>query len=496
MLLGDLMKLLLVSSIRGEKHTPISGIQIDSRKVQPGDLFICLIGHRFDGHDYVSEAEKNGASALVVEREVDSTLPQLIVKDSRYAMAMISCAYYQHPSRHMKVIGVTGTNGKTTITYLLDRILRDQHRQTGLMGTIRVKIGDRMYESSNTTLEALELQENLRKMCDAGAEYCVMEVSSHALELGRVRGTRFRTAVFTNLTQDHLDYHQTMEHYKLAKGLLFARMGNTFSEQLDKLQYAVLNADDEASDEFAKLTNAQVITYGIRNAADVRGTDVRITQEGTAFRLLTFAGDISIRLRMFGMFSVYNALAATATALIENIPLIDIKRSLERVPGVEGRFEPVQAGQRFLVLVDYAHTPDSLENVLKTIREFALGKVITVFGCGGDRDRTKRPIMGQIAAMYSDYVYVTSDNPRSEDPERIVHDIERGIKKMVASDSIRYEVVIDRREAIHRAVAQAAEKDVVLIAGKGHETYQEIQGVRQPFDDREIAREALRSRLS
>ena len=492
MLLGDLAKLLITASTQGDLATPITGVQIDSRKVQPGDLFICIRGHREDGHDYARQAEANGAVALVVERDVDSRLPKLLVKDSRYALAVIASAWYRYPSEQLKVIGVTGTNGKTTITYLLDQILRDEGRKTGLMGTIRVRIGDRTFESSNTTLESLELQAHLRRMCDAGAEYCVMEVSSHALEQGRVRGTRFRTAVFTNLTQDHLDYHLTMEQYRSAKGLLFARMGNTFSDRLEQLQFAVLNADDEASKEYARLTNAQVITYGIRNPADVRASDISITHEGTVFTMTSFAGSVPIRLKMFGLFNVYNALAAAAAAIAEGIPPDHIGRSLESVPGVEGRFEPVYAGQEFLVLVDYAHTPDSLENVLQTIREFARGNIITVFGCGGDRDRTKRPIMGEKAAMYSDYVYVTSDNPRSEDPERIVQDIMRGIRRLPDRAS-HVEIELDRREAIRKAVARAGAKDVVLIAGKGHETYQEIRGVRHPFDDREAAREAIRS---
>ncbi|GFR37466.1 UDP-N-acetylmuramoyl-L-alanyl-D-glutamate--2,6-diaminopimelate ligase [Insulibacter thermoxylanivorax] len=493
MLLKDLMKLLLISSLQGDGNTPISGVAIDSRKVQEGDLFICLRGHQYDGHDYAEEAAMRGAKALVVERDVEIPLPKLRVNDTRYAMAVIANAWYRYPSHQMKVIGVTGTNGKTTITYLIDQILRDQGLKTGLMGTIRVKIGDRTFEASNTTLESLELQANLRKMCDAGAEYCVMEVSSHALEQGRVRGTRFRTAIFTNLTQDHLDYHRTMEQYRQAKGLLFARLGNTFSDQADQMQYAVLNADDEAAAEYARLTNAQVITYGIHQPADVRAGNIRLTRQGTELVLHSFAGSVPLKLQMFGMFSVYNALAAAAAALAEDIPLPQIKQSLEKIPGVEGRFEAVDAGQDYLVLVDYAHTPDSLENVLKTIRNFAEGRIITVFGCGGDRDRSKRPLMGEIAAKYSDLVYVTSDNPRTEDPERIAGDIERGIRRLTGS-AAGYEIILDRREAIMRAVAQAAPKDVVLIAGKGHETYQEIQGVKHPFDDREAAKEAIRSR--
>ncbi|GIQ67962.1 UDP-N-acetylmuramoyl-L-alanyl-D-glutamate--2,6-diaminopimelate ligase [Xylanibacillus composti] len=490
MQLKQLTELLLLSRIAGNPDTEFTGVETDSRKVRPGDLFICITGHRTDGHAYAAQAEQQGASAIVAEKPLQTSLPVLYVPDSRFAMALIATAFYRNPSLEMKVIGITGTNGKTTTTYILEKILRDHHFRTGLMGTIAMKIGDQEYEVKNTTQEALELQRHFREMRNVGTDYCVMEVSSHALEQGRVRGCRFRTAIFTNLSQDHLDYHLTMANYKAAKGLLFSRMGNTFDPAFP--QFAVLNADDPASDTYRRHTSAQVITYGIDNPADVWASDIRITAQGTSFRMRTFAGELDLKLKLIGKFSVYNVLAASAAALAEGVPLSRIQSSLEEMTGVSGRFEAVYEGQPFLVIVDYAHTPDSLENVLATIREFAEGKVITLFGCGGDRDRSKRPIMGKIAGNYSDYVIVTSDNPRTEDPEAILRDIEPGVRE-AGLEPDRYELLADRKAAIQKAVALASPKDVVLIAGKGHETYQEIGVTRYDFDDRLVAKNAIRS---
>jgi UDP-N-acetylmuramoyl-L-alanyl-D-glutamate--2,6-diaminopimelate ligase len=322
-----------------------------------------------------------------------------------------------------------------------------------------------------------------------------MEVTSNGLDAGRVIGCRFRTGIFTNLTQDHLDYHETMDNYKAAKGLLFSRMGNSFSPDPDSVQYAVLNADDEASADFAKLTTAQVITYGINREADVRATNIRISAKGTSFFCTTFKGNAQIRMKLIGKFNVYNALGAIAATLLEGVTLEQIRHSLEEMTAVEGRMEVVDQGQQFLVLVDYAHTPDGLENALSAIKEFAQGKIITVFGCGGDRDRTKRPLMGKVAAAYSDYIFVTSDNPRTEDPEAILRDIEPGIREAGFARSL-YELIPDRRLAIQRAIDLASPNDVVLIAGKGHETYQEIMGVKHDFDDRLVAKEAIRGRFT
>jgi UDP-N-acetylmuramoyl-L-alanyl-D-glutamate--2,6-diaminopimelate ligase len=389
------------------------------------------------------------------------------------------------------LIGVTGTNGKTTTTFLIEHILRSQGFRTGLMGTIQMKIGDEIVEAKNTTPDALELQRNFRRMADAGTDYCVMEVSSHALEQGRVKGCDFRTALFTNLTQDHLDYHRTMDKYREAKGLLFARLGNTFSRQASSRKFAVLNADDPASSYFQKLTSAEVITYGIEQEADIRAENIRLTEQGTEFTVRTFAGEARVALQLFGRFNVYNALGAIAATLAEGVPLSAVAASLEQVTGVPGRFENVREGQDFLVVVDYAHTPDSLENVLKTIADFAAARIICVVGCGGDRDRGKRPIMAGIAARYSDYTIITSDNPRSEDPEQIMLEMEKGLIDQGVPRK-RYELIADRKKAIEKAVEMASPKDVVLIAGKGHETYQEIQGVRYEFDDRLVAKNAIR----
>ncbi|RRJ66664.1 UDP-N-acetylmuramoyl-L-alanyl-D-glutamate--2,6-diaminopimelate ligase [Paenibacillus oralis] len=492
MLLKELATYLIASQIRGDGERACEGMAIDSRKVQPGDLFICLPGHTVDGHDFAPQAAEKGAAALVVERWLDDCkLPQLKVKDSRLAMAVLGNVYFGFPSRRLKVIGVTGTNGKTTTTYLIERILEDQGRSTGLIGTIQRKFAGSTYPMSGTTPESLELQRYLHEMAEGGADYCVMEVSSHALDQGRVKGTFFRTAIFTNLTQDHLDYHSTMEEYRGAKGLFFSRLGNAYPADPNERSYAVLNADDPASSYFAKQTAAETITYGVENEADVRASDISITAKGTLFHVDTFQGSADISLRMVGKFNVYNALAAIAAALLEGIPLERIKASLEAVKGVEGRVEAVDEGQSFAVIVDYAHTPDGLENVLRTVNEFAQGRVICVFGCGGDRDRTKRPIMGRIAAKYAQHVIVTSDNPRTENPDAILSDIEQGLLGD-GVDRSRYELIVDRREAIQKAIEMASREDVVLIAGKGHETYQLIGTAVLDFDDRIVAKEAIR----
>jgi len=493
MKLMQLTSVLTAAVIDGNGDVEIGGIETDSREVKPGDLFICLPGHTQDGHLFAAQAAEKGAVALVVERKLETDLPQVIVKDSRFAMAALASTFFNQPSERMKMIGVTGTNGKTTTTYLIEKILNDHGLKTGLIGTIQMKYDGQSFPMPRTTPEALELQRYLNDMANAGTECCVMEVSSHALEQGRVKGTDFRTAIFTNLSQDHLDYHHTMEEYRGAKGLFFSRLGNAFAKDERSRKYAVLNADDDAAAYFAKQTAAEVITYGLSNDADVRASNISITAQGTSFHVDTFRGQTDISIRMVGKFNVYNAMAAIAAALLEGVPLADIKNSLESVPGVAGRVEAVDEGQPYAVIVDYAHTPDGLENVLRTVNEFATGRVLTVFGCGGDRDRTKRPIMGKIAANYSDVVFVTSDNPRTEDPDLILKDIEAGlIEEGVPAES--YKLIVDRRKAIEKAIEMASPGDVVLIAGKGHETYQLIAGEVLDFDDRIVAKDAIRGR--
>jgi len=492
MRLNELAKLFVTARLKGDGNVEISGLSVDSRNTAEGHLFICIKGHDSDGHHYAEEAVRQGAAALMTERELKVELPQLIVKDSRHALAVAADHFYKRPSHSIKLIGVTGTNGKTTTTYLLEKILSDSGQSTGVIGTIERRFAGEAYLMAGTTPDALQLQRHLSEMRDAGVQYCAMEVSSHALWQGRVKGCRFRTAIFTNLSQDHLDYHETMDKYAAAKGLFFSRLGNAYSETADDRMYAVLNADDVRSEEYAAMTSAEIVTYGIDEAADVRASGIQITAQGTSFHVNTFRGKADITLQLAGKFNVYNALAAMSAALIEGIALNEIKNSLEGIPGVPGRVESVYEGQSFACLVDYAHTPDGLENVLRAIQQFAEKRIICVFGCGGDRDRKKRPLMGKIAARYGDYTIITSDNPRTESAERIMDDIEAGLLEAERGE---YERIADRRVAIEKAVEMASPGDVVLIAGKGHETYQLINGVSYPFDDRVVARAAIRRLL-
>ncbi len=489
--LERLISSLLIYKSIGNINIEVNDLKADSRIVEQGDLFICLPGFVTDGHKYAQNAIDKGAVAVICERKLPVKVPQIIVKDVRFAMAVLSDKFYNHPSTRLKVIGVTGTNGKTTTTHLIDKILTDQNHVTGLIGTIKMKIGDEVLEVKNTTPDAIDLHKNFDKMITVGSDYVTMEVSSHALDMGRVRGIDFNIAVFTNLTQDHLDYHVTMGKYREAKGLLFSQLGNAYGKNS---KYAVLNADDKASQYFNKITAAQTITYGIDNEADVRAINLCITEQGTNFTLNSFKGVIDINLKMIGKFSVYNALAAITVALIEDISLVEIKKSIEDISGVDGRFELVNLNQDFTVIVDYAHTPDGLENVLKTIKEFVSGKVYCVFGAGGDRDKIKRPLMGKIAVESSDVVIVTSDNPRSENPEEIIKDIVAGIEEIKNMQSV-YITITDRRKAIEYAINNAKKGDVVIIAGKGHETYQILNDKVIHFDDREVAKEAIRGKI-
>jgi UDP-N-acetylmuramoyl-L-alanyl-D-glutamate--2,6-diaminopimelate ligase len=480
-----------VCELIGDGGTEITGMQMDNRKVKPGDLFFCVQGARFDGHSFAAQAAQAGAVALVVERRLDIDLPQLIVKKVRDAIPVAASHFFGYPSNSLQVIGITGTNGKTTTSYILEKMIADAGYRTGLMGNISIKIGDVTVPNIETnTRESVDLQRTLSEMKEAAVDYCVMEVTSNGLVMGRVVGCRFRTAIFTNLTQDHLEHHGTMENYKAAKGLLFSRLGNAYAADPSSMQFAVLNADDPASAYYSGQTTAQVITYGVSADADVKASNIRVTARGTEFECATFAGSVSIRMKLVGKFNVYNALAAISAALAEGIPLEALKASLEQMDVVEGRMEVVDAGQPFLVLVDYAHTPDGLDNALSTIKELAERRIITVFGCGGDRDRTKRAPMGKVVANYSDYVIVTSDNPRTEDPEAILRDIVPGLAEAGLPED-RYELIADRRSAIKKAIDLVSPDDVVLIAGKGHETYQEVMGVKHDFDDRIVAREAI-----
>jgi UDP-N-acetylmuramoyl-L-alanyl-D-glutamate--2,6-diaminopimelate ligase len=467
----------------------IMGISYDSRKVKPGDLFICIPGLKTDGHKYAEQAVSNGAKALLVEKEVliNSETAVLLTADCRKAMPIAAANFFRRPSRDIKVIGVTGTNGKTTTTHLIKAILEEQNAKIGIMGTLYARIGGNERAMSNTTPESIDIQEFLNIVREEKGDYMVMEVSSHALDMGRVDQINFHAAIFTNLTQDHLDYHVTMDKYKESKMKLFVNISPEFN------QFAIINADDPVAGDFIKASRNNCFTYGISKEADIKAANLQFSLKGSQFTVLHHNGSFEINMKLIGRFSVYNALAAITFALREGVDPAVIQAAMEKVTGVAGRFEQVDCGQDFTVIVDYAHTPDGLENILKTGKEIVENRLITVFGCGGDRDRTKRPLMGKIAAEYSDFSIVTSDNPRSEEPEAIIDDIIPGINQV---ENSHYAKIVDRKEAIHQAIHLAKKGDLVIIAGKGHENYQLVKDQVLHFDDREVAAEFLRGKIN
>ena len=463
----------------------ITGIQYDSRKIELGNLFVAIKGFNSDGHEYIQQALENGAIAVIIEDEKYCSLeyPWILVEDSRVALAEISAAFYQNPSEKLKLVGVTGTNGKTTTTNLIAQILEHMGHKVGVIGTLGNRIGDKFTEGSRTTPEALDLQRLFAQMVEEKVEYAIMEVSSHALDLHRVDKCHFDVAVFTNLTQDHLDYHKTMEEYCKAKTQLFIMMDKSAFKGVAKT--AVINIDDAWANHFLVSSGGALATYGIEKEASWKAEDIEIKADGVSYSI----DGMRVDLPLSGKFNIYNSLAAMAAANALGVAVEDCIKALSDSHGVAGRFQRVKTDKDLTVIIDYAHTPDGLENVITTAKEIAQGRVITVFGCGGDRDRTKRPIMGQIAAKLSDYCFVTSDNPRTEDPEKIIADILPGVEKYMAPN--RYKVRPDRHQAIVEAVKMARKGDIVLIAGKGHEDYQEINGVKHHFNDYEVALEAL-----
>jgi UDP-N-acetylmuramoyl-L-alanyl-D-glutamate--2,6-diaminopimelate ligase len=465
------------TDVVGRAPAEILDLAYDARAVVPGALFFCVPGSRADGHDFAADAVARGARALVVERALpDLSVPQLVVPDSRTAMARAADAFFGRPTAELEVAGVTGTNGKTTTAYLLDSVLDAAGRRPGLLGTVESRIGAERRPAVRTTAEAIDLQRSFRAMLDAGNRSCALEATSHGSALKRLHCVRFATLVFTNLGHDHLDFHGTMEHYFEAKRRLFLE---------GEPPPAAVNVDDpygrRLADELRGRRHERLVTFGLGADADVRGEDVELDAGGATFR----AAGIEVRVRLSGRFNVLNALGTIAAARQLAVPDEEIARGIENLDRVPGRFERVEEGQPFAVVVDYSHKPDALASVLRAARDLARKRVICVFGCGGDRDRAKRPLMGRIAAELSDVAIVTSDNPRSEDPEAIIAEIVAGADGTV-------EVEADRGAAIARAIEQARRGDVVVIAGKGHETTQEIGGELLPFDDREVAREALR----
>ena len=449
-----------------------SGICYDTRTMKPGCLFVALPGYKTDGHRYIAQALERGAAAVLCQHPPEGEGPWLVTPDARAALAAVSANWFGHPARDLTLLAVTGTNGKTTTTYLLKAMLEGVlGARVGLIGTNQNMVGEEVLPAHRTTPESYEVQQLLREMADAGCTHVVMEASSHALVLHRLDGLRFRAGIFTNLTQDHLDFHGTMEAYRDAKGLLF-RQSDT----------AVLNLDDEAGRYFARTVAVPRLTYSERrDEADLTAKNLRLFPDRVEFEAVA-AGAISrVRLPIPGGFTVYNALGVLTCGLALGLPLADCADALAKAPGVKGRIEVVPVPADFAVIIDYAHTPDALENILTTVRDFTAGRVICLFGCGGDRDRTKRPQMGAIAGSLADVAVVTSDNPRTEEPEAIIRDILPGLEGTAA------EVVVepDRRAAIRRALSLAKPGDTVVLAGKGHETYQEVGTQVLHLDERE-----------
>jgi len=496
MTLKMLIEGMKADNITGDLDISISGVAYDSRKVKQGDIFIAMKGEKVDGHDFIGDAVQKGAAAVVHEKELGSgqmsaaeNLTLIKVRDSRKALAYISNSFYERPSEKLTVIGITGTNGKTTTTYLVKSILEAWGKDVGLIGTISYLVKDRHYDAPHTTPEALEFQAILNEMVSTGCTHVVTEVSSHALAQKRVDFTNFNVAVFTNLTRDHLDFHLTMEDYFKAKERLF-------NELLSSGGTAVINFDDIWGRKLIEATGARVLTYGIEAGADISSVNIKGSSEGLDFDIKFNGRTFNIKSPLIGMHNVYNILSAAGAAVGLNIPWSVITDGIMRMKTVKGRFERVDAGQDFLCIVDYAHTEDALERLIYTARELMqspknkkAGKIIIVFGCGGNRDAGKRPGMGAVATKLSDYVVITSDNPRNEDPMAIIKGIETGAARR------NYIIEPDRRAAIRNAVKVAETGDILLVAGKGHEDYQEIKGTRHKFNDREILEETIRDRL-
>ena len=472
----------------GNLDREVVGIAYDSRKVEEGFVFVCIKGFKVDGHDYAKQAVEKGAHVLIVEHidqelknlQEASDITMVHVADGRQLLGELSKHYYKDPSSQFKMIGITGTNGKTSIAQMLTHSLEKLAHKCAVLGTIENRIGKEVYPSDVTTPESLELNQLFAEMINANVDYCTMEVSSHALELKRVEGIQFDYGIFTNLTKDHLNFHGTMEAYFESKALLFNKTNKA----------NVINIDDPYGKKLKEREAsflAPVITYGLDQVADITAKNIKYTAMGSEFTLVTPQWELEVSIPIPGKIYVYNCLAAVGVLFSEAFTKEDVKKGIDGIQPIPGRLEPIMNKTGINVVVDFAHTPDSLENVIKVARAFTQGKLITVFGCGGNRDKSKRPEMGKIATELSDYTYVTSDNPRHEEPQLIIKDILDGI----SADHEKYGSIVDRKEAIEAAIKKANPMDTVLIAGKGHETYQIIGDVKNHFDDREIARKIL-----
>lgn len=477
--LKELLNNVEYRTLRGNDQLDIREVQYDSREVKKGDVFVCIQGYVTDGHKYIDSACRNGASAIVLSEDVKHVPECTIikVKDTRKALAVMASNYYGNPSKKMKVIGITGTNGKTTSAFMIKSILETAGYKVGLIGTISNYIGNKKIPSHRTTPESLELQKLFGKMADESVDCCVMETSSHSLYLDRTYGIKFSQAVFTNLTRDHLDFHKTFENYYKAKLILFQNTLNS-----------VVNMDDKYGEKIYRDAPGTKVTYAVDREADVRGSGLNVHSRGINFNISYEGKTESVNLGIPGKYNAMNALGSAAACLCEGIDLRTVKKGLESMEAVPGRCEIVTRGYDlgYEVVVDFAHTPDGLQNILKTAREFTKGRLICVFGCGGDRDNTKRPIMGKIGTELSDFAVITSDNPRTEEPMSIIDEIVSGVEKH------NYTVVENRREAIKKAMEMAEKGDVVVVAGKGHESYQILKDKTIHFDEREVVADIIR----
>lgn len=481
MKLSEVLKGIEEIEVRGDLEIDVPSIAYDSRKVENGGMFVAIVGFKMDGHNYIESAIQSGAKIIAMQEGVYDAgmIPEGITvvfsKDTRKFLPMVACNFYGNPTRELKVVGVTGTKGKTTTTYMIKSILEHAGKKVGLIGTIANYVGDKCYESERTSPESLDLQRMFREMVNNKCDVAVMEVSSHSLALDRVWGIDFDIGVFTNLTQDHLDFHKTFDNYLAAKAKLFTMCKEGF-----------VNCDDMYAKKLMDMATCPITTYGIDNNPFVSARDIIITNSYSDFKMPFNKVIQRIKVDIPGRFTVYNALAAICVSIRLGAGVEDVLAGLENVK-VPGRSEVVPTTRNFTVIVDYAHTPDSLENILKASRVYTKGKIICVFGCGGDRDTAKRPMMGEIAGKLAGYTVITSDNPRSEKPEEIIRQIEEGMKKTNG----KYKVIVDRKKAIEHALRKAEKGDLILIAGKGHETYQEINGEKHHFDDREVVRELV-----
>jgi UDP-N-acetylmuramoyl-L-alanyl-D-glutamate--2,6-diaminopimelate ligase len=477
MLLKDLVKGLEILNTPADLDQDIDFIAYDSRKAKENSLFICIDGFKVDGHKFVAQALENGVKAILVQKDIDVPEGVTVIKvnDTRYAMACISDIFYQHPSSRFNLVGVTGTKGKTTTTFMIKAILEAAKQKVGLIGTICNSVGDESLPAERTTPESSDLQALFSEMTKKDVDSVVMEVSSHALELHRVSSSEYDIGIFTNLSRDHLDFHKTFENYLNAKIKLF-----------DICKKGLVNIDNEYGEEVVRRAKCDVITFGIDKEADIRAIDIVTYSDKVKFKVISpwVNGDVTVNAP--GKFSVYNALSAIGACCLMGISFDNIKEGLEKV-SVPGRVEVVETGKDFTIILDYAHSPDSLENVLSTIKGYAAARMVCVFGCGGDRDRTKRPIMGEISGRLADFTIITSDNPRTECPEAIIKEIEEGIKNTGAE----YITIVDRREAIRYSIENAHTKDIIVLAGKGHETYQIFKDKTIHFDEREVISEIL-----